>query len=158
MESPLRYLAEVRDPRGRTREHLLEGILLTTIAAVLSGADRWNEIEDYGHAKQAWPQSFLSLPGGIPSQDTCNRVFARLDPDELERCFLQWVRAIAKLTAGQVLAQHQNGCGWPRPKPFAPWLSCRPRRCRAAPCRRWPGSTRPSVNTGVSKTNCTCSV
>jgi predicted transposase YbfD/YdcC len=105
MESPLRYLAEVTDPRvERTREHLLEEILLITIAAVLSGADSWNEIEDYGHAKQAWLQSFLSLPGGIPSHDTFNRVFARLDPDELERCFLQWVRAIAKLTAGEVVA------------------------------------------------------
>jgi len=105
MESPLKYLAEVTDPRvERTREHLLEEILLITIAAVLSGADSWNEIEDYGHAKQAWLQSFLSLPGGIPSHDTFNRVFARLDPDELERGFLQWVRAIAKLTTGEVVA------------------------------------------------------
>ena len=105
MEDPLQYFSELTDPRvERTREHLLEEILLITIAAVLSGADRWNEIEDYGHAKQAWLQSFLTLPGGIPSHDTFNRVFSRLDPDELERCFLQWVRAIAKLTAGEVVA------------------------------------------------------
>jgi predicted transposase YbfD/YdcC len=105
MDGPLQYFSELTDPRvERTREHLLEEILLITIAAVLSGADSWNEIEDYGHAKQAWLQSFLTLPGGIPSHDTFNRVFSRLDPDELERCFLQWVRAIAKLTAGEVVA------------------------------------------------------
>ena len=38
MENPLKYFADVRDPRvERTREHLLEEILLMTIAAVLSG-------------------------------------------------------------------------------------------------------------------------
>ncbi len=40
MKSPLRYLSELRDPRvERTREHLLEEILLMALAAVLSGLD-----------------------------------------------------------------------------------------------------------------------
>jgi hypothetical protein len=101
MENPLKYFAELSDPRveGR-REHLLEEILLITIAAVLSGADSWNEIENYGRAKREWLASFRSLPRGIPSHDTFNRVFSLLDPAELETCFLGWVSSIAKLTAG----------------------------------------------------------
>jgi hypothetical protein len=64
MDSPLKYFAELRDPRvERTREHLLEEILLMTVAAVLSGAGGWNEIADYGHAKIGWFKSFLTLPG-----------------------------------------------------------------------------------------------
>ena len=39
---------------GRTREHLLEEILLLTIAAVLSGASGWNEIEAIVHMVSAW--------------------------------------------------------------------------------------------------------
>jgi len=105
MENPLKYFAELRDPRvERTREHLLEEILLITIAAVLSGADSWNEIEGYGRAKREWLGSFLSLPGGIPSQDTFNRVFSLLDPVEVEKCFFAWVSSIARLTAGEVVA------------------------------------------------------
>ncbi len=47
MNNPLKYFAELRDPRvERTRERLLEEILLIAIAAVLSGAGSWNEIED----------------------------------------------------------------------------------------------------------------
>ena len=47
MDSPLKYFAELRDPRvERRREHLLEEILLMTIAAVLSGVGGWDEIED----------------------------------------------------------------------------------------------------------------
>lgn len=89
MESPLKYLAELKDPRvERTREHVLEEILLIAIAAILSGASGWNEIENYGKAKIDWLRGFLTLPSGIPSHDTFNRVFAALDPHELEKGFV----------------------------------------------------------------------
>jgi predicted transposase YbfD/YdcC len=105
MDSPLKHFADLRDPRvERTREHLLEEILLITIAAVVSGANGWNEIEDYAHSKHAWFKSFLTLPSGIPSHDTFNRVFSALDPEELEKGFVAWVSSIAKLTAGEVVA------------------------------------------------------
>ena len=105
MENPLKYFAELTDPRvERTREHLLEEILLMVLAAVLSGAESWNEIEGYGKAKQAWFKGFLTLPGGIPSHDTFNRVISALDPAELENGFVAWVSSIAKLTAGEVVA------------------------------------------------------
>jgi predicted transposase YbfD/YdcC len=105
MNSPLKHFADLRDPRvERTREHLLEEILLIAIAAILSGANGWNEIEDYAHSKHDWFQSFLTLPGGIPSHDTFNRVFSALDLEELEKGFVAWVSSIAKLTAGEVVA------------------------------------------------------
>jgi predicted transposase YbfD/YdcC len=105
MDNPLKYFAELRDPRvERNREHLLEEILLIAIAAVLSGAESWNDIADYGEDKREWLQTFLTLPSGIPSHDTFNRVFAALDPDEMERGFAPWVSSIAKLTAGEVVA------------------------------------------------------
>lgn len=105
MESPLKYFAELKDPRvERTREHLLEEILLIAIAAILSGAGGWNEIENYGKAKSDWLRTFLALPSGIPSHDTFNRVFAALDPQELEKGFVSWVTSIARLTAGEVVA------------------------------------------------------
>ena len=55
MENPLQYFSELKDPRvERTREHLLEEILFVAIAAILSGANGWNEIENYGKAKREW--------------------------------------------------------------------------------------------------------
>jgi predicted transposase YbfD/YdcC len=105
MNNPLKYFAELRDPRvERNREHLLEEVLLIAIAAVLSGAESWNDIADYGEAKLEWLKTFLTLPSGIPSHDTFNRVFAALDPEQLERGFVAWVSSIAKLTAGEVVA------------------------------------------------------
>jgi len=74
------------------------------MAAVLSGAESWNDIADYGEDKREWLKTFLTLPSGIPSHDTFNRVFAALDPEEMEQGFVTWVSSIAKLTAGEVVA------------------------------------------------------
>ena len=105
MDNPLKYFAELRDPRvERNREHLLEEILLIAVAAILSGAESWNDIADYGRDKLEWLKTFLQLPGGIPSHDTFNRVFSALDPEEMERGFAAWVSSITKLTAGEVVA------------------------------------------------------
>jgi predicted transposase YbfD/YdcC len=105
MNNPLKYFSELTDPRvERNREHLLEEILLIAIAAVLSGAESWNEIAQYGEDKLEWLETFLTLPGGIPSHDTFNRVFAALDPEEMEKGFVAWVCSVAKLTAGEVVA------------------------------------------------------
>src|ERR1035441_281394 len=105
MENPLKYFAELRDPRvERNREHLLEEILLISIAAVLSGAESWNDIAEYGEDKLEWLKTFLTLPSGIPSHDTFDRVFAALDPEEMEKGFVAWVSSIAKLTSGEVVA------------------------------------------------------
>jgi predicted transposase YbfD/YdcC len=95
----------LRDPReGRNREHLLEEIILISIAAVLSGAASWNDIAEYGSSKQEWLGTFLKLPSGIPSHDTFNRVFAARDSEAMEKGFADWVSSIAKLTAGEVVA------------------------------------------------------
>jgi predicted transposase YbfD/YdcC len=99
------YFAEVTDPRvERTRLHLLLDILVIAICAVICGADTWVEMEAYGNAKETWLRQFLALPNGIPSHDTFGRVFARLKPEELRRCFLRWIQAVSEVTQGEVVA------------------------------------------------------
>lgn len=101
----LTYFADLEDPRvERTKEHRLLDIVAIAICAVICGADSWVDIEAYGEAKQDWLRQFLLLPSGIPSHDTFARVFARLDPQQLQQCFLNWVSAISMLTHGEVVA------------------------------------------------------
>lgn len=47
---------------------------------------------------------FLPLPNGIPSHDTFARVFARLDPDQFQQCFGQWIESLTTAVVGQVIA------------------------------------------------------
>ncbi len=99
------HFAEIEDPRvERTRQHKLIDIITIAICAVICGAEGWTDIETYGLAKYEWLKQFLELPNGIPSHDTFARVFARLNPQQFQQCFLNWIRAINKITSGEVIA------------------------------------------------------
>ena len=94
------YFSIIKDPRIKRRKlHKLLDIIVIAILAVISGADNWNEIEDYGTMKYDWLKTFLELPHGIPSHDTFNRVFALINVREFQHCFVNWVRAVSELTA-----------------------------------------------------------
>ena len=58
---------------------------------------------EYGRAKQEWLSTFLALPNGIASADTFARVFARLDPEQMQSCFVSWVNAISQLLEAEVV-------------------------------------------------------
>ncbi len=101
----LRAFAELEDPRmDRTKKHSLSDILALAICAVLCGADGWVQVALFGRSKEKWFRTFLDLPNGIPSHDTFGRVFARLDPEGFERCFMQWVTALATRSKGRLIA------------------------------------------------------
>ncbi len=54
MDNPLKHFADLRDPRvEQPHKYLLNEHLFIAVAAILSGASRWNEIENDAHCKQA---------------------------------------------------------------------------------------------------------
>jgi predicted transposase YbfD/YdcC len=89
------YFRSLRDPRRRHRRlhHLLD-IIVIAICAVLCGANDWQEIATFGQGRLAWLKRFLALPHGIPSHDTFERVFDRLDPHAFQVCFRTWIAAL----------------------------------------------------------------
>lgn len=106
MSSILEHFGSLPDPRTKEhkKEHKLIDIIFITIAAVICGAEDWNDIEQYGEEKEDWLKTILELPSGIPSHDTFNRVFSLIDPGELQKCFISWVRSIAKISEGQIVS------------------------------------------------------
>jgi len=105
MQTPISYFTELTDPRvERSKEHLMEDIIFITIAAVICGAETWNDIEHYGKSKEPWLKQYLQLPNGIPSHDTFNRFFSALDPDAFEQAFLSWIKDVAELSKGDVVS------------------------------------------------------
>lgn len=59
----------------RCKKHKLSDILGISVCAVVCGANDFEEIAMYGQQKIDFLRTFLSLPNGIPSHDTFNRVF-----------------------------------------------------------------------------------
>ncbi len=103
VEPLVSIFAAVEDPRiERTKRHKLLDILLIALCGVICGAEGWVDIEEFGQTKEAWFHTFLDLPNGIPSHDTFGRVFARLDPNQVETCFLHWVQSISKEIKGVI--------------------------------------------------------
>ncbi len=119
-QSLTKHFGTIPDPRtGNAKRHLLLDIIVIAICAAICGADTWVEIELWAKANRKWLRTFLELPNGIPSHDTFGRVFAVLEAKAFRRCFLVWIRAVSKLTHGQIVAidgkklrrSHDRTCG-----------------------------------------------
>lgn len=97
--------AELRDPRiERTKRHTLVNVLVMALSATIAGAEGWDDLVDFCEARRKWLDSFLDLPHGVPSADTFRRVFERLDPKAFQRCFSEFVSALARDVSGEVVA------------------------------------------------------
>ncbi len=93
------------DPRiAHGRRHRLLDIVTIAVCAVISGAESWVEVAQWGRIKQDWLADWLDLPHGIPTHDTFGRVFARLDPGQFEAGFLRWVQTVAQTAEPEVIA------------------------------------------------------
>ena len=103
-------LNDARRPSGN-KQHELIDIVTISIFAVICGAESWEEIEEYGKIKQAWLSTFLSLPNGIPSHDTFNRVVSAICPKSFEACFTRWVGSLVEPTGEIISIDGKTICG-----------------------------------------------
>jgi predicted transposase YbfD/YdcC len=94
--SIVRHFQGLRDPRRRHgQRHRLLDVIVIALCAVIAGSNTWQEVETFAQRRRDWLARFLELPNGVPSHDTFERVFDRLDPLALQRCLLSWLTALA---------------------------------------------------------------
>jgi predicted transposase YbfD/YdcC len=91
------HFRKLKDPRiDRHKIHLLPNIIVIALCAVLSGAKDWQQIETFGIKRFDWLSRFLTQFTDVPSHDTFERVFDRIDPHAFHQCFQSWVAALAE--------------------------------------------------------------
>lgn len=94
---------QIEDPRmDRKKVHKMETIIYISIAAVICGAQSWNEIEEFGKAKFDFFKKRIPDLESIPSHDTFNRLFSIIKPDYFELIFRNWVKQVCQEIDGVV--------------------------------------------------------
>ncbi len=86
-----KFFKKVPDFRmDRRKLHKLSDILMLSLCAVVSGAEDFEDMENYGKQKEAFLRQFLELANGIPSHDTINRVYKHLDQHKFGESLYEW--------------------------------------------------------------------
>ncbi len=102
----LSHFDALEDPREDSYKvlHLFHDILVIAILGTICGADGWTEICEFAEAKIEWLETFLKLPNGVPSHDTFGRIFALLDAETFESCFLAWIESLSIDIKNEIIA------------------------------------------------------
>ena len=99
----LNHFNDLPDPRQRGKVvYPLSEIRLLALLAVLAGAESFVDIARFGRMKLAFLRRFRPFLGGTPSHDHLGDIFAALDAEQFQRCFVAWVASLIGVPAGVV--------------------------------------------------------
>lgn len=91
----LDHFQSLPDPRQRGKViYPLDEVLLLCLLAVLAGAESFVEIARFGTQKRDLLRRFRPFACGTPSHDQLGAIFATLDAEHFQPCFVAWVAAL----------------------------------------------------------------
>jgi predicted transposase YbfD/YdcC len=94
----LEHFEPLEDPRQAGKVwYPLDEVLLLCLVAVLAAAESWVEIAEFGKKKLELLRRFRPFKNGTPSHDQLGDLFAALDAEQFQRCFIAWVGSLTKL-------------------------------------------------------------
>ena len=100
----LSYFDDLPDPRQRGKVvYPLDEVLVLALLAVLAGAETFVDIARFGAKKLALLRRFRPFRDGTPSHDHLGDIFAAVDAEAFQRCFVAWVAALVG-TPAEVIA------------------------------------------------------
>lgn len=86
------------DPRQRGKVlYPLDEVLLLVLLGVIAGCESWVEIARYGEKKLALLRRFRPFEDETPSHDQLGDIFAVLDAEQFQACFVAWVAGLTGL-------------------------------------------------------------
>ena len=98
------FFSELKDIRvNRTKYYPLSEIIFLVLSAVISGAESWDEIADFGKDELLWLRKYYPYENGSPSHDTLNRVMGFINHEHFVECFMNWISSIGKLPSGSLV-------------------------------------------------------
>ena len=99
------HFDNLEDTRSHiNKKHELLDIVFLTVVAILSGAEGWKDIKQFGDKKLDWLRKFRKFESGIPVDDTIARIISALEPNALLGCFMSWVNEVREQQGQSVIA------------------------------------------------------
>ncbi len=99
----LRYFENLPDPRQLGKVvYPLHEVLLLSLLAVLAGAETFTEIALFGEKKLDLLRRFGTFRDGTPPHDRLGDIFASLDAEKFQQCFVAWVASLTGAPAGVI--------------------------------------------------------
>lgn len=96
----LDHFADLPDPRQLSKViYPLGEILLLSLLAVLAGAETFTAIAQFGKDKLDLLRRLRRFANGTPDHDRLGEVFAALDAEQFQTCFVSWVTALTGIAA-----------------------------------------------------------
>ena len=83
---------------------LLQNEFLKNWQPVISGAEGWEDVEDFGETHLDFLKQYGEFDHGIPVHDTIARVVSCISPQKFHECFINWVRDCHSSEDGSVIA------------------------------------------------------
>jgi predicted transposase YbfD/YdcC len=99
----LNHFKDMPDHRQRGKVmYPLDEVLLLSLLAVLAGAESFVDIARFGCKKLELLRRFRPFLDGTPSHDHLGDIFAALDAEQFQRCFVAWVASLIGVPEGVV--------------------------------------------------------
>ena len=94
------HFSAIQDPRIEKKcKHKLSDILLIALFTYLSNGEDYEDMVLFAEKNGPFLSDYLSLPNGVPSHDTFNRVFQLMEPDVLRACLSSHGRSLVDVLA-----------------------------------------------------------
>ena len=96
----LDHFADLQDPRQLVKViYPLDEILLLSLLAVLAGAETFTAIAQFGKDKLDFLWRFRLFANGAPDHDRIGEIFAALDAEQFQKCFVGFAAALTGIPA-----------------------------------------------------------
>jgi len=87
-------------------QHKLIDIIFIVVSAVISGCNEWKEIHMWAshEVNITWLKKYIELSNGIPSLSTIGRLFNVINPNQFEKCFIEWMKIAVNLPQKDIVS------------------------------------------------------
>ena len=144
----LDYFKDLPDSRQPGKViYPLDEVLLLALLATLAGAEAFTDIARFGEKKLPLLRWFRPFRDGTPPHDRIGDIFATLDAERFQRCFVAWIASVTGIPAGVIAIDGKTVRGrvakettrlrstWCRPLPPVSALCLARSRWRTSPMR-----------------------